>query len=65
MYDVDGRALLKKFPLSKSKALDGTIERLDSNRVTDAGPMDLLPASDSEDDDEGLQARGPRAGRRG
>jgi periodic tryptophan protein 2 len=24
MYDVDGRALLKKFPLSKSKALDGT-----------------------------------------
>jgi periodic tryptophan protein 2 len=59
MYDVDGRALLKKFPLSKSKALDGTIERLDSNRVTDAGPMDLLPASDSEDDDEGFR-RGDR-----
>ena len=59
MYDVDGRALLKKFPLSKSKALDGTIERLDSNRVTDAGPMDLLPASDSEEDDEGYR-RGDR-----
>ena len=58
MYDVDGRALLRKFPLSKSKAMDGTIERLDSNRVTDAGPLDLLPQSDS-DDDEGLR-RGSR-----
>ena len=52
-YDVEGRALLKKFALSKSKAMDGVIERLDSNRVTDAGPMDLLPGgSDSEDDDD-------------
>ena len=58
MYDVEGRALLRKFPLSKSKAMDGTIERLDSNRVTDAGPLDLLPQSDS-DDDEGVR-RGSR-----
>ena len=44
VYDVAGKALLKKFHLSKSKAFDGTIERLDSSRVTDAGPLDLLPA---------------------
>ena len=45
MYDVDGRALLKKFPLSKSKALDGTIERLDSNRGTDAATEGGAPSA--------------------
>jgi periodic tryptophan protein 2 len=65
MYDVKGQALLKKFALTKSKAFDGVIERLDSNKVTDAGPLDLLPSggSDSEDD-EGLR-RGDRGKRDG
>jgi periodic tryptophan protein 2 len=63
MYDVEGRALLRKFPLSKSKAMDGTIEGLDSNRVTDAGPLDLLPggSADEEEGDIGLR-RGARGG---
>ena len=62
MYDVEGKALLRKFPLSRSKAMDGTIERLDSNRVTDAGPLDLLPGgSDDDEDDNGLR-RGARGG---
>ena len=55
VYDVAGKALLKKFHLSKSKAFDGTIERLDSSRVTDAGPLDLLPGASDSDDDEGLR----------
>ena len=55
VYDVAGKALLKKFHLSKSKAFDGTIERLDSSRVTDAGPLDLLPGAADSDDDEGLR----------
>ena len=52
MYDVEGTSLLRKFSLSKSKAMDGTIERLDSSRVTDAGPLDLLPDDDDDDDDD-------------
>jgi len=55
VYDVAGKALLKKFHLTKSKAFDGTIERLDSSRVTDAGPLDLLPGDSDSDDDEGLR----------
>ena len=55
VYDVAGKALLKKFHLSKSKAFDGTIERLESSRVTDAGPLDLLPGASDSDDDEGLR----------
>ena len=55
MYEVAGKALLKKFHLTKSKAFDGTIERLDSSRVTDAGPLDLLPGDSDSDDDEGLR----------
>ena len=65
MYDVNGRALLRKFPLSRSKAMDGTIERLDSNRVTDAGPLDLLPGGDSDDEDDDGLRRGARGGRTG
>ena len=33
----------------------GTIGRLDSSRVTDAGPLDLLPGASDSDDDEGLR----------
>jgi len=61
MYDVVGKALLKKFRLTKSKAFDGTIELLDSNRVTDAGPLDLLPAGSDSEEDEGIR-RGDRSG---
>jgi len=57
MYDVEGRALLRKFQLSASKALDGTIEQLDSSRVTDAGPLDLLPGGSDDEDDEGQGRR--------
>ena len=64
VYDVAGKALLKKFHLSKSKAFDGTIERLIRARVTDAGPLDLLPGASDSDDDEGLR-RGANATRRG
>ena len=44
-----------EFDTLKSKAFDGTIERLDSSRVTDAGPLDLLPGASDSDDDEGLR----------
>ena len=64
MYDVKGKALLKKFHLTKSKAFDGVIERLDSNKVTDAGPLDLLPQDSDSDDGNGLR-RGDRGKRDG
>ena len=65
VYDVAGKVLLKKFHLSKSKAFDGTIERLDSSRVTDAGPLDLLPGASDSDDDEGLRRGAERDAARG
>ena len=65
MYEVAGKALLKKFHLTKSKAFDGTIERLDSSRVTDAGPLDLLPGDSDSDDDEGLRLGAERDAARG
>ena len=52
LYDCHGRTLLQRYQITQSRAVDGVLETLDSRRLTDGGPLDLLPgdASDSEDD---------------
>ena len=50
LYGVRERVLLKRWELTKNLALDGTQDRLDSRRVTDAGAIDLVnDISDEED----------------
>lgn len=53
LYDVNNEVLLKKFTISKNMSLDGTLDKLNSKNMTEAGPMDLIDttgeASDLED----------------
>ena len=50
LYDVEERLLLRRIQISFNRALDGILDSLDSRRVTDAGPLDLIDDSDSDDD---------------
>ena len=53
LYDVQSGTLLKKFTVSVNLTLDGTQEYLNSRRLTDAGPVQLVDtrgeASDLDD----------------
>jgi periodic tryptophan protein 2 len=49
LYDVENRVLLKKFQVSRNLSYDGVQEMLNSRRMTDAGPIQLLDVSDSDD----------------
>ena len=48
--------MLRRFQISANKSLDGVLDQLNSKRVTDAGPLDLL--DDSSDDDQGIRSEG-------
>ncbi|KAN0061819.1 U3 snoRNP protein [Thecaphora frezii] len=50
LYDVRERVLLKRWELTKNLALDGTQDRLDSRRVTEAGNIDLINDRSDEED---------------
>ena len=50
IYDVREGVMLKKFQISQNLSLDGTEEFLDSRRVTDAGPLDLIDDRGDESD---------------
>ncbi|PWZ02194.1 putative periodic tryptophan protein PWP2 [Testicularia cyperi] len=50
LYDVKERVLLKRWELTKNLALDGTQDKLDSRRVTDAGAIDLVDDREDEAD---------------
>ncbi|EMG48949.1 PWP2 Periodic tryptophan protein 2 [Candida maltosa Xu316] len=54
MYDIDNEVLLKRFIVSENMSLDGTLQFLNSSKITDAGiNADLIDRtgelSDSED----------------
>jgi periodic tryptophan protein 2 len=50
MYDVAQRVLLRRYQISHNRSMDGVLDVLDSRRMTEAGPVELLPRGDSEDD---------------
>ncbi|KAK9451542.1 WD40-repeat-containing domain protein [Limtongia smithiae] len=53
LYDVDNEVLLRKYTISRNMALEGTVDKLNSKDMTEAGPMQLIDdagdASDLED----------------
>ena len=65
LYDARDGMLLKRFEISQNLSLDGTQEFLDSRKLTEAGPVELL---DERGEEEDLQDRldrtlpGARAG---
>ncbi|CCK72039.1 snoRNA-binding rRNA-processing protein PWP2 KNAG_0I02540 [Huiozyma naganishii CBS 8797] len=42
LYDVPNEVLLKKFTVSRNMTLNGTLEFLNSSRMTEAGSLDLI-----------------------
>ncbi|KAG8902198.1 hypothetical protein FRB99_004780 [Tulasnella sp. 403] len=50
IYDVREGVMVKKFQISENLSLDGTEEFLDSRRITEAGPIDLIDQHGDESD---------------
>ena len=50
--------MLRRFQISANKSLDGVLDQLNSKRVTDAGPLDLIQDSNSDDDEPLLNQDG-------
>jgi len=50
IYDIREGVMVKKFQVSQNLSLDGTEEFLDSRRVTEDGPLDLINALSEESD---------------
>lgn len=50
LYDVRERVLLKRWATSLNLALEGTQDKLDSRRLTAAGPADTLADNSDEED---------------
>ncbi|KAG8988141.1 hypothetical protein FRB93_004296 [Tulasnella sp. JGI-2019a] len=50
IYDVREGVMLKKFQISENLSLDGTEEYLDSRKVTEAGPLELIDDRGDESD---------------
>eukprot|EP00898_Chlorokybus_atmophyticus_P000595 jgi/Chlat1/1536/Chrsp122S01805 len=50
LYDVEELVLLRRFQITFNRDLDGVLDFLNSKRVTEAGPLDLI--NDDDDDDE-------------
>ncbi|XP_078431883.1 periodic tryptophan protein 2 [Wolffia australiana] len=53
MYDVLEQVLLRRFQITHNLSLDGVLDFLNSKKMTDAGPLDLIDDDDS-DVDEGV-----------
>ncbi|KAL4194141.1 hypothetical protein AMTRI_Chr05g67220 [Amborella trichopoda] len=51
MYDVADQVLLRRFQTSSNRSLDGVLDFLNSKRMTDAGPLDLIDDVDSDVED--------------
>lgn len=51
LYDVAEKVMLRRFQISANRSLDGVLDQLNSKRVTDAGPLDLIDDSSDEEDD--------------
>ncbi|KAL2926244.1 Periodic tryptophan protein 2 [Bienertia sinuspersici] len=59
MYDVAEQVLLRRFQITLNLSLDGVLDILNSKKMTEAGPLDLIDDNDS-DTEEGIdkQTRG-------
>ncbi|EEF44743.1 periodic tryptophan protein 2 [Ricinus communis] len=53
MYDVADQVLLRRFQITQNLSLDGVLDFLNSKKMTDAGPLDLIDDDDS-DTEEGI-----------
>ncbi|KAJ4849893.1 U3 snoRNP protein [Turnera subulata] len=51
MYDVADQVLLRRFQITHNLSLDGVLDFLNSKRMTDAGPIDLIDDDDSDIED--------------
>lgn len=54
MYDVSEQVLLRRFQITHNLSLDGVLDFLNSKKMTEAGPLDLIDDNDS-DVDEGVE----------
>ncbi|XP_042475574.1 periodic tryptophan protein 2 [Macadamia integrifolia] len=59
MYDVADQVLLRRFRITHNLSLDGVLDYLNSKKMTEAGPLDLID-DDNSDVEEGIdkQTRG-------
>ncbi|KAK1311629.1 hypothetical protein QJS10_CPA07g00836 [Acorus calamus] len=56
MYDVADQVLLRRFQITHNLSLDGVLDFLNSKKMTDAGPIDLINDEDS-DIEEGVDGQ--------
>ncbi|RKP24687.1 WD40 repeat-like protein [Syncephalis pseudoplumigaleata] len=63
LYDVDSRALLRRFELSRNFSYDGIRPMLNSKRMTEAGSTDLVDANATDSDDDEERRESKRRGR--
>ncbi|KAL0723553.1 hypothetical protein Bca4012_038152 [Brassica carinata] len=59
MYDISDQVLLRRFQISHNLSYDGVLDFLNSKKMTEAGPMDLIE-DDNSDEEDGIdkQSRG-------
>ncbi|XAR50577.1 hypothetical protein NMG60_11004934 [Bertholletia excelsa] len=59
MYDVADQVLLRRFQITHNVSLDGVLDFLNSKKMTESGPLDLID-DDNSDAEEGIdkQTRG-------
>jgi periodic tryptophan protein 2 len=50
MYDIANEVLLRKFTISRNMDLDGTLDKLNSKNMTEAGPIDLIDVAGEDSD---------------
>ncbi|KAF0987887.1 hypothetical protein HZS_688, partial [Henneguya salminicola] len=50
IYDTNSLILLNKIQVSNNQSLDGILVRLNSSKMTEAGPLQLLENTDSEEE---------------
>ncbi|KAJ1517951.1 hypothetical protein HMI54_003244 [Coelomomyces lativittatus] len=62
LYHVATSTLLRRFTLSHHRGLDGVLDKLNSKRMTEAGALDTLEVSDSEEDHELTKYLVPKKG---
>jgi periodic tryptophan protein 2 len=67
LYEVSRRLLLRRFQTSRNLSLDGVLDFLNSARMTEAGPLDLIDdrsdASGAEEQDDDAPSHMPGAKR--
>lgn len=57
LYDIPNAVLLKKFQLSHNLSLDGIQEKLNSKKMTEAGPLDLIQDDDYSDIEDKIESQ--------